>query len=283
MYKMIIIDLDGTLLNDEKEVSREDIYTINRAYKEKGVISVIATGRSYVCAEYLANLIGEGISQYIIANTGSIIRDNRKKTYLCEVCISISDTIKILETAKKYNLNCIIDTNSKVISNHRLVNQDNLKKIGQPFEIIKEDLINYVKNNNIETVQMTVIGSENNLLKLKEDLNNLENIEITELCKSKNLDENKIEELTYVDIMRRGITKKKAIETLAKYQNINKGEIIVIGDGGNDIPMFETGGLKVAMGNALDIVKEKADYITASNNENGVSKAIRKFVFNEDI
>ena len=50
----------------------------------------------------------------------------------------------------------------------------------------------------------------------------------------------------------------------------------MIGDGGNDLPMFDIAGLKVAMSNSIDIVKEKADYITNSNNESGVAKAIKK-------
>ena len=62
-----------------------------------------------------------------------------------------------------------------------------------------------------------------------------------------------------------------------------KSEIIAIGDGGNDIPMFEVSGLKIAMQNSIDIVKEKADYITSSNNESGVAKAIKKFIFNENV
>lgn len=52
--------------------------------------------------------------------------------------------------------------------------------------------------------------------------------------------------------------------------------------GNNDIPMFEMAGLKIAMQNGEECIKEKADYITSSNNENGVANAIKKFVFNEN-
>ena len=55
---MVIIDLDGTLLNDQKEISKEDAYIINKSYREKGTICVIATGRSYICAKHLADLVG---------------------------------------------------------------------------------------------------------------------------------------------------------------------------------------------------------------------------------
>ncbi len=283
MYKMIVIDLDGTLLNDEKEVSKENADMINRAYKEKGVISVIATGRSYMCAEHIANIVGESFSQYIIASTGSIIRDNKNGIDLNKQCIKNENIVKILEIAEKHNFKYIIDIKSKVIANGRLVNQEKLEKMGQSYEV-REDLISYFKNNNIHGITITIIGKEQELLELKEELSVMEDLEITDLCKSIDVKEDKIKEVvSYIDIISKGVTKQNAIKTLANYLNINKDEIIVIGDGGNDIPMFETAGLKVAMANSIEIVKQKADYITSNNNENGVAKAIKKFIFNEKI
>ena len=81
--------------------------------------------------------------------------------------------------------------------------------------------------------------------------------------------------------MKEGCSKKNAIYILADKLGIKKEEIIVMGDGGNDISMFECAGLKIAMENAEEHLKEKADFITASNNDDGVAKAIQKFVFNE--
>jgi hydroxymethylpyrimidine pyrophosphatase-like HAD family hydrolase len=140
MYKMVIIDLDGTLLNDQKEISNEDAYIINRAYSEKGTICVIATGRSYICAKYLADIVGEGLSQYIIASTGSEIRDIKNNICLNKQCISNENTIKIIECVQKYNFRCNVDISSKVISNSRLVNQEILDKITSMsnYEILKE-------------------------------------------------------------------------------------------------------------------------------------------------
>ena len=281
MYKMVIIDLDGTLLNDQKEISNEDAYIINRSYREKGTICVIATGRSYICAKHLANIVGEGLSQYIIASTGSEIRDIKNNIYLNKQCISNENTIKIIECVQKYNFRCNVDISSKVISNSRLVNQEILDKIGQKYEI-KENLLEYFTTNSIDSISFTIIGDEENLLKLKKELTAIENIEITELCKATDMKKSGKEIVTYIDIMSKGATKKNAIKILANYLNIKKEEIIVIGDGGNDIPMFEVAGLKVAMSNSLDIVKEKSDYITRSNNESGVAKAIKKFIFNKD-
>ena len=82
--------------------------------------------------------------------------------------------------------------------------------------------------------------------------------------------------------MKKCCSKKNAIQILAKELGIKQEEIIVMGDGGNDISMFECAGLKIAMENAEKYLKEKADFVTTSNNENGVAKAIQKFIFNEE-
>ena len=213
MYKLIFFDLDGTLLNDQKEISNEDAYIINRSYREKGTICVIATGRSYICAKYLADIVGEGLSQYIIASTGSEIRDIKNNLYLNKQCISNENTIKILECVQKYNFRCNVDISSKVISNSRLVNQEILDKIGQKYEI-KENLLEYFTTNNIDIISFTIIGDEEKLLKLKQELIAIENIEITELCKATDMQKSGKEIVTYSDIMSKGATKKNAINLL---------------------------------------------------------------------
>ena len=65
MYKMVIIDLDGTLLNDKKEVSKKDAYVINKAYKEKKTICVIGTGRSYVTGSNNESGVAKAIMKFV--------------------------------------------------------------------------------------------------------------------------------------------------------------------------------------------------------------------------
>ena len=281
MYKLIIIDLDGTLLNDKKELNQEDIIMINRAFKEKGVISVIATGRTFTCAKYIAEKVGEGLSQYIISTNGAIIKDNVNNTFLNKQTISAEDTMKLLEYCDSNKLRHSIDINSIVLANERLVNQERLQNIGEIYRI-EDNLLEYFKNNKQESISLCVIGEEDELLKLKEEFESNPNIEITNLCKSLDIKDNIKQEVTYVDIMCKNATKKNAIKKLANHLCINQSEIIAIGDGGNDIPMFEVSGLKIAMENSIDIVKEIADYITSNNNECGVAKAIKKYIFDEN-
>lgn len=80
------------------------------------------------------------------------------------------------------------------------------------------------------------------------------------------------------EVVNVGVNKGKALKFLADKLNITKEEIIAIGDNENDCPMYEVAGLKVAMGNAEETIKELADYITLTNDENGVAETIERFV-----
>ena len=81
----------------------------------------------------------------------------------------------------------------------------------------------------------------------------------------------------YIDVMRKGSSKSKAIKILADYLHIDKEEIVVMGDGANDFPMFEMSGYKVAMENGNEMLKEKADYVTDDCDKDGIYNACRHF------
>lgn len=80
----------------------------------------------------------------------------------------------------------------------------------------------------------------------------------------------------YCDITSATISKGKAVHMICQYLNLDEKEIITIGDGENDISMFNTTPNSVAMGNALEYIKKQAKYITSSNDEDGVAKVLEK-------
>lgn len=279
MYKMIAIDLDGTLLDDGKEVLQENIDMINKAYAEKGVISVVTTGRSYKVAEYIARKIGDNFSQYIISANGSKVRDNKKSIDIRNEKITVDGTLKIFEIANKYNFRYSLDIEEILLLSKRRVNDEAYRILGQPYRLIEGDILEYINTNKVTPAVISLMGDEKDLLEAMNEINKIDNIKTTEICGYTKRGINGIEKGTYIDIMVEGCNKETGIKILAEYLGINKEEIIAIGDGGNDLPMFEVAGLKVAMENARDVLKQKADYITANNNEAGVAKAIKKIIF----
>lgn len=285
MYKMIILDLDGTLLNDYKEVSKENVDLIQRAYNERGVISVIATGRPLGYAKGICNIYGNCFANYIIACNGAIIKNTNTNEDIHKVTFTNEEVINIrniyLEENAEYMM---LYTDEKAITESK--NGRVLENSGASInenKIKAENLENVIKNNSELMKLLCLIGGDTSVLeRIIEKINKLEGIETSVICN----DLSKTKESTfvskYIDIMKKGCSKKNAIYILADKLGIKQEEIIVMGDGGNDISMFECAGLKIAMANAENYLKEKADFVTTSNNDSGVAKAIKKFIFNEE-
>lgn len=82
----------------------------------------------------------------------------------------------------------------------------------------------------------------------------------------------------YVEVFAKGASKGTALSALAAHLGIRKEEIACIGDGENDLSMFNASGLKIAMGNSVPELKEKADFVTGSNNRNGVAEAVERYI-----
>lgn len=285
MYKMIVVDLDGTLLNDYKKVSEENLRAIKRAYDEKGVMTVIATGRQLEYAKEISNTCNNSLGNYIIACNGGIIQDISTRELIHKISFSNEEVLKIRKIFLEENVDVMmIYTDGEVIIESKNdseildsgINLNNEKIEGKNIE--KE--IN--KNKNILKTLCLLIGNKESLENVIKKLESMEDIKTSGVCDYIYKNKDKTYKSKYTDIMKKGVSKKNAINILANKLGINQDEIIVMGDGRNDIPMFEGVGLSVAMENAVDEVKEKADYITSSNNDDGVARAINKFIFNEE-
>lgn len=285
MYKMIIVDLDGTLLNDYKEVTKENIDLIKKAYNEKGVISVIATGRPLGYANEICNLYGDCFTDYIISCNGAIIKNIKTNKYINKVSFTDKEILKLrrifLEEKADYML---IHTDEYAIRETK--DNEGLENAGVtviPNKTKVENIEETIKSNPHLANSLCIIGGETVVLeKIIKKINTLDEIEPSVICSYLYKTEKNIFESKYIDIVKSGCSKKNAIHMLAEKLEIKQEEIIVMGDGGNDISMFECAGLKIAMANAEEYLKERADFITTSNNDSGVAKAIQKFIFNEE-
>lgn len=155
--------------------------------------------------------------------------------------------------------------------------------MGLPFNY-QTNLEDYIKNLTDPIPLFAVNGTEEELSLCYNELSNIPDLQISEQCirtTPEKDSEGKIKTICYHDIMRKGVTKASAIEHLAEHLGIKKEEIIAVGDGGNDIEMLQTAGLKIAMLNAKPNLKEIADIITpVDNNHGGVGRTINA-IYNE--
>lgn len=239
--RLIALDLDGTLLRNNLEISKRNQEAIMRA-KNKGVHVLFSTGRpADFCFPLMEQLNLEG---YIITTSGGEIWTTDAKL----IERNIFDPIlfkKLWEIAKEFS------THYWLISTEK--------------EFREEDHMDGFSNH--QWLKIGYHSEDQEILKeIRKKLQRFQNIEIT------NSHPNNIE------VNPSGVNKADAIKKVGKKLGISLEEVMAVGDSLNDATMIERCGLGVAMGNAQPKIKEIADYITDTNENDGVAKVIERFV-----
>lgn len=274
MYKMVCIDMDGTLLNKRKKISKEDKIALRKAHDEKNIHIVITTGRLYKDASYYANLVG--VKSSVISGNGAFIKDELKDNLIGKNTLSKEEFGHILKACEKFNI-CpnLYTTDSIYIYSKIYTLVEKFLMLKRPKEF-KTKILN-VRNKNMWS--HIIKQNENHIIKglilslNREKLKKFKEYIIKEL----GLEAHMSSKFT-LEINSRGTNKAKGVSILQEYYGIKREEIICIGDNENDIPMIKYAGLGVAMGNAKREVKERADFITYDNNNLGVANVINKYI-----
>lgn len=273
MYKLIAMDLDGTLLNDNKEITKENLKFINDL-DEKGYEVVIATGRRYWSAKQLTRGIRNHIT--ILANNGNIVRHSSDDKEIITKYLNLNDFRTIMKEGRKRNLYPIIhiddfhggtDIVIELDQDHEsyynyLSNDKRFKQVENYLDINNKVLaVVYVgKKNQLKDFHLDILREYPNLY----NSHIMENIAVAEAL---------------LEIMHPQGTKWLSLLEYATSIDIKKDEIIAIGDDNNDIEMIEGAGLGIAMKNATKKVKSVADHITEkNNNESGVAFELKKIL-----
>lgn len=272
-YKMIAMDMDGTLLNNKKEISETTRNILKRA-SEKGVKLVVCTGRIFTSAKVYAGLIGTKAP--IIASNGAYIREKDREEIIFERCLPDEIVKRVIEISEGYGLLPHVFTSNTIYTKKLVYFSANYKRWNDTLPENERVKINLVEDlgiafeENSGNILKVVVADDNfeNVLRAKKEIK--ENIDASIFSSAHN----------NFEVMASNISKGYAVERIAKYYGIDRDEIICIGDNENDISMIEYAGLGVAMGNATDELKGIADYITDTNEEDGVAKVIEKFVLN---
>ena len=278
-YKMVCIDMDGTLLGKKKKISEINKEIRNRAH-DKGVEIVVTTGRLYNNAAYFSKLLG--VNSPVIAANGAIVIDQKTNEIIYERDIPKEQCLKIYDILTKYKLPFHFHTTKTIYCNNWM------SKIGTQIYMTKQV---YTEDLNIE---YETVSSRNRWIDIFEKENGFMAKCITFSTKSKKIAKAR-EELQKLGILTlfasgthsleinfNGVSKGNAVKALIEKYGIKREELICIGDNENDISMLQFAGVSVAMGNAIKEVKEIADYVTDTNKNNGVAKAIEKFILKEN-
>lgn len=268
-YKLIGIDLDGTLLNNRKLISPKDLNILKRVY-EKGIHIAILTGRNEYSAKLYADYIG--VKSSIIANNGSIIKtENGSSTIIID--IEWYKILEVIKCAEILNLHYNLVTTEQIYYHrkplkHEIFYGDN--DIANHSDVMKYSIIESledIKDLDEKVLKLHIL--DDNTWRINKFLDKMPYKTDFDMTKTP---ENQLE------ICHKDASKGSALKIIADYYDISSDGIIAIGDSGNDLSMIEFASIGIAMENGMDIIKKKANYITKSNEENGVYYGIKKFI-----
>ena len=285
MIKLIASDMDGTLLNHNHKIPKENVELINYA-KNQGIEFIVATGRAYY--EALPALNEENINCDVISFNGGIVYDKNGNIisitpmlpkdlyYTIEILKSFDISYQLYTKNTIYTKSIETDINAYIDlirSNGYDPDVEHLRAEAQQ----KLD-VGYITE--VENIELYLNEKENppiKIIAISNDISKLENA-------AKLLSENKSISVTSsgannIEIMHKNATKGEALKEIAKIYGINLENAVAIGDNLNDQAMLDIVGYSVAMKNGNTILKEQAKYVTEkTNSEGGVADTIFKLI-----
>ena len=291
MYKMVAIDLDGTLLNSYGIVTNNSKEILKKVI-EKEVDIILASGRPIDSINTISREIGA--NKYFIAGNGAIIYDMQKEETIYEKYMTKEKVLEIIKLCEENSISYNIYTETTILAkalkyNVLYYHKENLKKEENKRTNIKlvDNLEEYIKNSSGEKfVKITVCDNNKyvfqSIIKKLRKISNIEVLDVLHMSRKviKQGTEDVPIEYFYTEISLKNVDKWEALKVIAEKMNIKEEEIIAIGDNINDKEMIQNAGLGIVMKGSTPVVTDIADYVTDTNNSEGVAKALEKFCLN---
>ena len=269
-YKLLVLDLDGTLTNTRKEVTEHTRTTLIKA-QEQGLKIVLASGRPTYGIAPLANLLQlDKYEGYVLSYNGGEIIDWKTGELLYKNLLD-PEVLPYLYQCANDNHFAIVTYDGEYV----------LTEYPDDEYVLKEALLNIMKikkvDNFLKAVQhpiakCLIVGEPTRLAVLEKEMYNHLHDRMG-VFRS---------EPYFLELVPKGIDKAQSLAVLLKEIGMTKDEMIAVGDGFNDLSMIKYAGLGVAMSNAQEVVRENADFITLSNEEDGVAHVVEKFILSEN-
>lgn len=257
--KMIIFDVDGTLydlVNDEVPKSTKDAL---KELKAKGIKFSVATGRAHYA---LGKTINDLNPDYIISCNGGTISDNQK--IIKANHFTLEDTISLINFTNKYDGGLLFKFDDKM---HIYKNFNKISWIKNQMnsDVGKEPFIfNDNMNRHLKSLPLAACLHADEV-KVKDELETNTNLSFIKYTKDE------------FDVINKGINKSIGLKMLLEYLDLNHDEVICFGDNYNDLEMLKAVKYSIAMGNAIQEIKDISYYTTDASNHDGIYKALKHF------
>ncbi|ETY74615.1 Cof-type HAD-IIB family hydrolase [Lactiplantibacillus fabifermentans] len=272
MYKMIVCDLDETLMNDDGSLSEKNAAAI-KAASAKGVYFVPNSGRSYTSFQNDLATMGlrDQPNQYSISYNGGLVLENDGNRPMMVNAMPYATAKAIFEAgaANREAATHVYTQDVLYIYNPTPEDSAYLTNRGVSFEIMTTADFSMFKDLNVMKVIMA-LPTMPKRRQMRADVEQV--VDPTEIAVTYSSDR-------YVEFNRAGVNKGSATVQLGEKLGIKPAEIIAAGDNGNDLPMLKVVGLPVSVANGIDSVKAAAKYVTtADNNHDAMAEIINKFI-----
>lgn len=289
MYKLLAIDLDGTLLNSYGTISNKNKQAIKKA-KEKGIEVVIASGRHITSVKSFAKEINA--EDYSICGNGAILYDMKNDKILYNKFIEKDKILEIIQMCEQNSIYYNVYTETEILTRkiaysalfYKMENEKNDSKYQTNIRVVA-DLYNYVKEDNKNKyIKVTIYDDNLSIFKhIIQKLREIKDIDVLDVGhmsrKIIKINNEDVEiKYYYTEITKLDVNKWNAIKELIKILNIDSNQVATIGDNVNDKEMLENAGMGIVMENSADYVKKYGKNVCRDNNSDGVSDAIEKYV-----
>lgn len=265
MRKLILIDSDGTLRKDDGTITETAKNKITKLIK-LGNYVIICSARPRYHTKQIYNEIGS--TPIIISSNGSEIYDVENNKIISENTVDSDICYELIKYSFENDIRMIV-----TVEDCEFVT----KEIRNKKQVLLDRNTYQQQLNNCRIKQCMFIDKKVNILnKLKDKINNSNKIKIINEISINDQSEEK-----WFSIGNYDSSKGNALEIIANYLNVPLEDTIAIGNDYNDVSMFKKAGFSIAVDNALDGVKKECDYVTLSNNEDGVAHALEKIINDE--
>ena len=262
--KIVFIDIDGTLVNDKNRI----LFRTRRSIKklvDKGVLVVITSGRHYAyCVDKSRRALA---SPLVISSNGANVYDYLDGKFLYKNYISFDKLSLVYDFCNKNKVGIAFNTSLGRYINKFLIGTS--KYEGKLVTMLDE-----LKSLDVSQ-SVFICDSYDKLLMCKDFIDEI-GLDIAYISKS--FHDKSIDNMCCIDALNKGVSKGNSAKFVMNKFGIKKEESICFGDYVNDLDLFAACGFKVAMGNACSELKEKADFVTLSNNRNGIGYFIDKYL-----
>lgn len=270
MIKLIALDMDGTLLNSNHQITEEVKKAIRKA-KEIGIKVVLCTGRPLIGVRpYLKELDLLDDDDYVITFNGALIQKSKSEEVIEHQTLTFDDYVDLVGLSEKLRLHIHMEdeqymyTPNKNIGRYT-VHESSLTMMPLRYRSIDE------MDHNIEISKVMFIDEPDLLAKRMPDIpeSYYQRFEIV------------LSTPYFLEFLNPEASKGNALKHLANLLHIHQDEVMAVGDNLNDLSMIQYAGMGIAMGNAAQPTKDAAQHVTKTNDEHGVAYAINTWALNE--